>query len=70
VDENTSYAQVVEEWQQKIGGQNHLQARYVWGDGLAPLAQWRRQDNGSYKLFFYLSDGQDRYGNSRMHRVL
>jgi len=62
VDTDTSYAQVIEERAPGVSdaaGQPALQARYVWGGGLAPLAMWRKLPDGSVKLFFHLSDGQE-----------
>ncbi len=62
VDTDTSYAQVVEERApdtSDAAGQPVLQARYVWGQGLAPLAMWRKMQDGSVKLFFYQTDGQE-----------
>ena len=62
VDTDTSYAQVVEESSHDVNdgaGTSRLQARYVWGQGLAPLAMWRRGGDGAFKLFYFVSDGQD-----------
>jgi len=62
VDTDTSYAQVIEERApdtNDAAGTPALQARYVWGGGLSPLAMWRKAKNGSVKLFFHLSDGQE-----------
>ncbi len=62
VDTDTSYSQVVEERAPDVSdaaGQPALQARYVWGSGLAPLAMWRKMADGSVKLFFYQTDGQE-----------
>jgi len=62
VDTDTSYSQVIEERAPDVSdaaGQPALQARYVWGQGLAPLAMWRKGKDGTFKLFFHLSDGQD-----------
>jgi len=62
VDSDTSYAQVVEERASDVSdaqGGPVLQARYVWGGGLAPLAMWRRMGDGTFKLFFHLTDGQE-----------
>jgi len=62
VDTDTSYSQVIEERAPDVSdaaGNPTLQARYVWGGGLAPLAMWRKMPDGSVKLFFHLSDGQE-----------
>ncbi len=62
VDTDTSYAQVIEERApdtSDAAGQPVLQARYVWGEGLAPLAMWRKMLDGSVKLFFHIADGQE-----------
>ena len=62
VDTNTSYSQVIEERApdtSDAAGGPVLQARYVFGGGLAPLAMWRRMADGSTKLFFHLNDGQE-----------
>ena len=62
VDTDTSYSQVVEESshdEKDSAGVSRLQARYVWGQGLAPLAMWRRGGDGAFKLFYFVSDGQE-----------
>ena len=62
MDTDTSYSQVVEESshdEKDSAGISRLQARYVWGQGLAPLAMWRRGSDGAFKLFYFVSDGQE-----------
>jgi len=64
LDENTSYAQVLEERapDQNLtdgNGPSVLQARYVWGGGLAPLAMWRKGTDGQWRMFYFLTDGQE-----------
>jgi len=61
VDTDTSYSQVIEERApdtSDAAGNPVLQARYVWGQGLAPLAMWRKTASG-VKLVFHLADGQE-----------
>ncbi len=64
LDENTSYASVLEERAPDANladgtGPSVLQARYVWGDGLAPLAMWRKGADGQFRLSYFLTDGQE-----------
>jgi RHS repeat-associated protein len=58
-DENLPEPQVIEEYEQVGTGPNVLTARYVYDDrpGVAPLAIYRRQEDGSMKLFHTLEDG-------------
>ena len=61
LDENTSYAQVLALWEPDVndGGTSLLQARMAWGGGLAPLAMWRKGTDGTFKVFYPLTDGQE-----------
>jgi len=61
LDENTSYAQVLEERAPDTNDSaaSTLQARYVWGGGLAPLAMWRKGTDGQWRMFYFLADGQE-----------
>ena len=61
LDENTSYAQVLALWEPDVndGGTSLLQARMAWGGGLAPIAMWRKGSDGTFKVFYPLTDGQE-----------